>query len=165
MTWNKHLFCALHFLSRFLPCKIDPYLDEEHHSSPSHQEGDLREGLGHIAHFAEKDHPGRVAGISCRWAPWLFRLFFHARREPGHLSPRVQNRRYRIDPRDALHVYRGTAAAALGSEDTYFLLNSTVTFWFASLTYRSVMTFGCLTFPVAYLKRVVCDGPSSPITR
>ena len=49
--------------------------------------------------------------------------------------------------------------------ESYFWLNSTVILRIASLTYRSVTTLGRLTFPLAYLKRVVCVGPSSPITR
>ena len=47
----------------------------------------------------------------------------------------------------------------------YLWLNSAVTLSIACCTYRSITTKGRLTFPLAYLKRVVCDGPSSPITR
>jgi len=49
--------------------------------------------------------------------------------------------------------------------DAYFLLNSTVILSIACRTNRSATTLGRLTFPLAYLKRVVCDGPSYPITR
>ena len=38
-------FAPYTFLPAFLPRKIESYLDEGHHSSPSHQEGDLREGM------------------------------------------------------------------------------------------------------------------------
>jgi hypothetical protein len=36
-----------------------------------------------------------------------------------------------------------------------FRFNSAVNLWIACRTYRSVTTLGRLTFPVAYLKRVV----------
>jgi len=46
-----------------------------------------------------------------------------------------------------------------------FWLNSTVILRIASRTYRSIATFGRLPFPLAYLKRVVSEGPSCAITR
>jgi len=47
----------------------------------------------------------------------------------------------------------------------YFWLNSAVTFSIACCTYRSITTCGRLPFPLAYLKRVMGEGPSCPITR
>lgn len=51
------------------------------------------------------------------------------------------------------------------SGESYCWLSSAVTLSIACRTYCSIKTRGRLTLPLAYLKRVMGAGPSSPITR
>ncbi len=52
-----------------------------------------------------------------------------------------------------------------GFGESYCWVSSAVSLSIACRTYCSTRTLGRLTFPLAYLNRVVWDGPSSPITR